>query len=82
MSSPDSDAAFPPLGFIGLGAMGGAMVRTLLAAGHAVLGYDINEERLAQAAAAGVEPAESGAEKAIKERLEEWRKQPEEEEEE
>jgi 3-hydroxyisobutyrate dehydrogenase-like beta-hydroxyacid dehydrogenase len=61
MAPSDSAAALPPLGFIGLGAMGGAMVRTLLAAGCTVLGYDINEERLAQAAAAGVESAESGA---------------------
>jgi 3-hydroxyisobutyrate dehydrogenase-like beta-hydroxyacid dehydrogenase len=50
-----------PLGFIGLGAMGGAMVRTLMRAGHAVLGFDIDGERLAASAADGLAPAASNA---------------------
>jgi 3-hydroxyisobutyrate dehydrogenase-like beta-hydroxyacid dehydrogenase len=34
-----------PLGFVGLGSMGGRMVRRLLAAGHAVVGYNRTAEK-------------------------------------
>jgi 2-hydroxy-3-oxopropionate reductase len=47
---------FPTLGFIGLGAMGGPMVRNLLAAGYAVCGFDLDAERLAACAEAGMIP--------------------------
>ena len=50
-----------PLGFIGLGAMGGAMARTLLRAGYSVLGFDLNPERLTDAESAGVVAADSAA---------------------
>lgn len=42
------------IGFIGLGNMGGRMVRRLVGAGHAVLGYDLAEDR---AQACGAQPA-------------------------
>ena len=35
------------IGFIGLGNMGLPMARNLLAAGHAVTGFDLNAEALA-----------------------------------
>jgi L-threonate 2-dehydrogenase len=43
-----------PVGVIGLGIMGGAIARNLAAAGWHVVGYDIDADRCAQAAAAGV----------------------------
>jgi len=43
----------PPLGFLGLGAMGGPMVRSLLRAGYAVHAFDLAPERLAAVVAAG-----------------------------
>jgi 3-hydroxyisobutyrate dehydrogenase-like beta-hydroxyacid dehydrogenase len=43
------------VGVIGLGTMGGAMARNLVAAGWRVLGYDIVTERRTELAAAGVE---------------------------
>lgn len=36
----------PPIGIIGLGIMGGLIARELIAAGHAVLAYDINPQVL------------------------------------
>jgi 3-hydroxyisobutyrate dehydrogenase-like beta-hydroxyacid dehydrogenase len=51
-----------PLGFVGLGAMGGNMVGTLLRAGYAVLAYDIRAERVAACTAAGALPASDAAE--------------------
>jgi len=45
------------IGFIGLGAMGGPMVRNLIAAGYPVYGLDLDQERLAHAVAAGAQPA-------------------------
>lgn len=36
-----------PIGVIGLGVMGSAMARSLLRAGHQVLGFDIDEQKLA-----------------------------------
>jgi len=52
----------PRLGFIGVGAMGGAMARNLLAAGYPLTAFDISGERLAAIVAAGAERAESAAE--------------------
>ncbi len=42
------------VGVVGLGIMGGAMARNLVAAGWRVLGYDIDAARCAELAAAGV----------------------------
>ncbi|MFP4057808.1 MAG: NAD(P)-dependent oxidoreductase [Candidatus Brocadiia bacterium] len=47
----------PTLGFIGLGAMGGAMAATLLRAGYGVLGFDIDPSRLAACVERGAEAA-------------------------
>ncbi len=49
----------PTIGFIGLGAMGGPMVRNLLAAGYTVYGFDLDQERLDAAVTAGVKPAKN-----------------------
>lgn len=46
-------SALPTIGFIGLGEMGGPMVRNLLQAGYPVLGFDLDAQRLATAVAAG-----------------------------
>jgi 3-hydroxyisobutyrate dehydrogenase-like beta-hydroxyacid dehydrogenase len=45
-----------PLGFIGLGAMGGRMARNLLKAGYSVTGYDIRPEAVAAHIDAGGQP--------------------------
>ncbi|HJN17035.1 MAG TPA: NAD(P)-binding domain-containing protein, partial [Armatimonadota bacterium] len=50
------------LGFIGLGAMGSAMCRSLMRAGRAILGYDIDAGRLAASVDDGVSAAGSGEE--------------------
>jgi 3-hydroxyisobutyrate dehydrogenase-like beta-hydroxyacid dehydrogenase len=50
------------LGVIGVGIMGSAIARNLLAAGSAVAGYDIDPARLAALAPAGLNPARSAAE--------------------
>jgi L-threonate 2-dehydrogenase len=50
-----------PVGVIGLGIMGGAIARNLAAAGWHVVGYDIDAEPCAQAAAAGVTLGTSAA---------------------
>ena len=47
------------IGIIGLGIMGGAFARNLVAAGWKVIGYDIDAARNAEAKAAGVEIAHS-----------------------
>ena len=47
------------IGIIGLGIMGGAFARNLVAAGWSVIGYDIDAARNAEAKAAGVEIAHS-----------------------
>ncbi len=52
------------IGFIGLGNMGGPMVRNLVEAGHGVTAYDLAPERLAAAAADGARAAASVAEAA------------------
>ncbi len=49
----------PTIGFIGLGAMGKPMVHNLLAAGYAVYGFDLNQERLDAAVTAGAKPAKN-----------------------
>lgn len=46
-------SGLPTVGFIGLGAMGGAMARNLLAAGYPLLGYDLKAELSAAIAEAG-----------------------------
>jgi L-threonate 2-dehydrogenase len=50
-----------PVGVIGLGIMGGAIARNLAAAGWHVVGYDIDAQPRAQAAAAGVTLGTSAA---------------------
>jgi 3-hydroxyisobutyrate dehydrogenase-like beta-hydroxyacid dehydrogenase len=52
----------PRLGFIGLGEMGGPMAGNLLRAGYDVRGFDVNLERLAECAAAGVVEAADAVE--------------------
>ncbi|HEX4817026.1 MAG TPA: NAD(P)-dependent oxidoreductase [Nonomuraea sp.] len=52
------------IGFIGLGIMGSPMAANLLAAGHAVTGYDVSAERVEQLAALGGKGA-SGAVEAV-----------------
>ena len=47
------------IGIVGLGIMGGAFARNLAAGGWAVVGYDVEAERNAEARAAGVEIAHS-----------------------
>jgi 6-phosphogluconate dehydrogenase len=47
------------IGMIGLGRMGGNMVRRLLDAGHEVVAYDLDAAQVREAAAAGAKPAES-----------------------
>ena len=49
------------IGIIGLGIMGGAFARNLVAAGWRVIGYDIEPARCEEAKAAGVEIADSAA---------------------
>ena len=55
----DHSTASPSVGFLGLGSMGGAMVRTLLKAGYQILAYDIVAEKLAACASGGASAAES-----------------------
>jgi len=52
------------IGFIGLGLMGSAMTKNLMAEGFAVRGYDINPDRLREFAARGGGPADSTADAA------------------
>jgi 3-hydroxyisobutyrate dehydrogenase len=52
------------IGFIGLGAMGRYMARNLVAAGHAVRGYDVRAEAVRQLAADGGTAAATPAEAA------------------
>lgn len=53
------DGKIPQIGFIGVGPMGGKMVRFLLEAGYPVLVYDINQERLEAKVKEGAKAAES-----------------------
>lgn len=55
-----------PIGFIGLGQMGGPMSRRLLAAGHALLVHDRQEAPVAALVAGGAEAAGSPAEVAAR----------------
>ena len=50
------------IGFIGLGLMGQAFTRRLVACGYRVTGYDVVPEKVTAAAAHGVQPAGSAAE--------------------
>lgn len=52
----------PDLGFIGLGLMGQAFTRRMVARGHRVTGYDIVADKVARAEGHGVSPATSAAE--------------------
>ena len=52
------------IGFIGLGLMGSAMTKNLMAEGFAVCGYDINPDRMREFAARGGTPADSPADAA------------------
>ncbi len=52
------------IGFIGLGLMGSAMTKNLMAEGFAVRGYDINPDRMREFAARGGTPADSPADAA------------------
>ena len=54
----------PRIGFVGLGAMGGAMAGYLVKSGYAVTGYDVSAARAEAAALAGVTLAASPAEAA------------------
>jgi len=51
-----------PIGVIGLGVMGSAMARNLIAAGHEVLGFDIDPARVSLFADMGGEPMKSADE--------------------
>ncbi len=48
-----------PIGFIGLGLLGSAMARRLLARGHEVVGYDLDPTRSEALLAVGLQAAES-----------------------
>ena len=50
-----------PLGLIGLGLVGKALVSRLIGAGHAVVGYDLRDEACGVARGAGVEVVETPA---------------------
>ena len=53
-----SDADGARVGFVGLGNMGGRITRRIVAAGHPVLGYDVDPTRAAESgAAAALSPA-------------------------
>jgi 3-hydroxyisobutyrate dehydrogenase-like beta-hydroxyacid dehydrogenase len=54
----------PRIGFVGLGAMGGAMAGHLVKSGYAVTGYDVSAARAEAAVLAGVTHATSPAEAA------------------
>jgi 3-hydroxyisobutyrate dehydrogenase-like beta-hydroxyacid dehydrogenase len=55
----DAVIASSPIGFIGLGAMGGNMAKQLLGAGYELIGFDINPERLAACVSVGATAAEN-----------------------
>lgn len=67
--SGNSDPSQAPIGFIGLGAMGGPIVRHLCATGHRVWVYDLNPAALASARQAGACAADSPAAVARQARL-------------
>jgi 3-hydroxyisobutyrate dehydrogenase-like beta-hydroxyacid dehydrogenase len=51
----------PDVGFIGLGLMGQAFTKRLVATGHRVIGYDVVAAKVAKAGAHGVRPATCAA---------------------
>jgi 3-hydroxyisobutyrate dehydrogenase len=51
----------PELGFVGLGLMGQAFTKRLVACGHRVTGYDLVTDKMARAEGHGVRPATSAA---------------------
>ncbi len=53
-------------GIVGLGIMGGAIARNLLAAGYRIVGYDLDPAKQKELAAAGVEMQDSAAAVAVK----------------
>ena len=59
-----SGPGLPTVGWIGLGDMGLPMAANLVRAGHPVLGFDLDEARLAAAQAMGVARTSSGTEAA------------------
>lgn len=48
-----ADKAMEPVGIVGLGIMGGAMAQVMMAAGHAVSGFDVAASAMERFAAAG-----------------------------
>lgn len=54
--------ATAPIGFVGVGRMGGPMASHLLAAGHDLVVFDLDQSALADAGAKGAWPAASAAE--------------------
>lgn len=54
MSAQSSAPPAPPIGFVGLGQMGGAIARRLVALGHDVRGWDLSAQACERAAAGGV----------------------------
>jgi 3-hydroxyisobutyrate dehydrogenase-like beta-hydroxyacid dehydrogenase len=54
-----ANAADQPIGFIGLGKMGGPIARRLIDAGHQVMLYDVSTDALQSLANAGGQPARS-----------------------
>lgn len=59
-----SNAAKDKIGYVGVGLMGGPMTKRLLSLGYQVRVYDIAQNRIAEAAAAGALPATSPADAA------------------
>lgn len=57
-------AALPRIGFVGLGNMGGPMCLRLLAAGYPVTAFDLNQDALGKAVAAGAKASSSARESA------------------
>ena len=68
-ASPTPIAASSPIGFIGIGNMGFAMMARLLSQGWTVYVHDIDPERMKQAAALGAKPTASPADIALQCRI-------------
>jgi 3-hydroxyisobutyrate dehydrogenase len=62
----DAPAVTRPIGFIGLGQMGGPMTRRLLAAGYGLVAHDVRAEAMEALVAEGAEAARSPAEVAAR----------------
>jgi 3-hydroxyisobutyrate dehydrogenase-like beta-hydroxyacid dehydrogenase len=58
-------ATLPRIGFVGLGNMGGPMCLRLLAAGYPVTAFDLNQDALGKAVAAGAKASSSARESAV-----------------